>query len=264
MSRFSVPTFPARLQGAQSITRGLMFAYRAGLEKGLDSNGLTAPEDRSKGRGDYQAAVGGNFTVNESGRALTRGTNSTSYNWSNPGGNYDMSSAKRVSASMVLKMNATVIVAGVFQKRAGLAAGNAGWALGVHSVDKYSWSTSDGVGEASLLSTTSTNITSTRVVSARGDNEVVGDLALFVNGAKETTGVGGARLEESANPPQIFQGGTNGQISQACAWCRSLNDAEHRALYVDPWRMWRPLHREFSFGLGAIVSANFNTYFLAT
>lgn len=264
MSRFTLPPFPSPLQGAQAITRNIMFAYRAGSEKGLDSNGLTAAESRSRGRGDYQAAVGANTTVNESGRALTRGTGSSEYNWSNPNGNYNMGSAKRVSASAVLKLNAINVVAPVFLKRAGLSAAAAGWAIGVHSVDKYQFSVSDGAGEASLTSTTSTDITSTRVISGRADNEVVGDLALFVNGEKEATGVGGARLEESANSPQIFQGGTcNGQISQACAWRRAITDAEHRALYVDPWRMWRAIHREFSFGMGALVSGAFPNFFLS-
>jgi len=146
-------------------------------------------------------------------------------------------------------------VAVLYSKRDTSSATAGGWELQTTSApspDTYFGTVTNGAVSADVTSTTGLSLTRTDVVVVRADPERA-QLSIWVNGVKENTVALGFAPTNNAIAVRMFNT-YEGFINCVAAWNRPLSDSEIRLLYLDPYRLWRPVPYRYGEGLAAAIA----------
>jgi hypothetical protein len=256
MSRRNKPTRLPFLNKADPLARKLLYAVIPGYQKG-NANGSAGMDIVTKARGTIES-VGNNYKVNLLGRAITPGTGLGIVRWPD-NSKYDISYSFTVVTACVPRVTPVTSV-GLFAKRQNLAGTGDGWSLELTSGNRFGGSTCDGVTEDQLFGDNvnlNTQYVVAYMVQRRGNRH-----AIYENGVR--TGEAANTVVASNTSYTVSLFGTQGisvgnaldaEINVALLYRIAMPRSGISMLNTDPYRMFKPLHKDFMFGPGASPSA---------
>ena len=265
------------LQRNHPLANGLVMSCCFGWVKGYRAAGgdNTAPEDRTKRRGDIQGANIGAFKVNQAGRNISGGDADDRVQYEN-GPNNQLGNMDTIfgTAMMVFQPDsAPAGELGIFTKRVSGASGSAGWSIQGAFGGGYEFELSDGTNNADSQSGPDApyDTEHPQIVVGRCRLTSVDELIdLWVDGTLR----GSDTVFTITSDPGNFQNvelfgydgtdGVFGQMNMGAVYNRLMPIKAVQQHHVDPYAMWRwPGHKQFFQGPGAVLGAQFQTYFHA-
>ena len=277
------PVLPV-VQRNHPLSAGLVFSCCFGWTRGYRANEVDdlTPEDRTKRRGDIQGSTKtGIYKTNQAGHNLSGGDGDHGIDWEN-GPNNQLGDTNTPYGTLLMVFQPDVDdadnEAGVFTKRDSGSSTAAGWSLQTDNNDGtgYEVEVSQGSGDYDSSSGANAKLDSQHPQFLVGrwaiptGGPTLADLWLdgILRGEDTTTSLAGNIT--NFNNLNIFsfdpvpQPGVLGQGSMGAVYKRLLPIGAIKQHHVDPYVLWRwPGHKQFFQGPGAVVGAQFQTYFHA-
>lgn len=267
MSRYAKQVLPVPNR-ADPLWRHCIFAAAPGWQKGYAQGSKeTWNEDITKARAAINGSVNGTTDTDWLGWAASAGSSLDIQEVDDITDLYDQT-ANALSATVLFHILDDPDTAAILCKRTGLGASATGWSIqNLAGSNTFRFELSDGGSQES------DDYGSYNLGDHQHHTAILGtdlEAQIFSQGALESTATFTLKGDDTNNNDSVKilgdDSGPNDQIdglvSMCAFWDRQLTEAEQRRLYVDPYVMWRHIHKDFMFGPGEALASGYNTYFL--
>lgn len=245
MPRFAKPARPTP-NVARGLWCGCLLAYATGWSKGFRADGSKNDPAREL-RGTLPLWIGSldqdNYDTRPFGRTwVSGGASEDSLEFADINGRFDLTATTR-QITAVLLVRPDVAEPGnklLFGKKFSDLLIMPGWRWEVGVGNTWRFDISTGAAELDLLTNAVQSTQRTDFLVATYDQV---NLRLFVNGAADASVASGLQIGNNDEPVRLFgadEVDSNTTIGMVAFWSRVLSAGEQRALYADPYVMFKP------------------------
>ncbi len=247
---------------ADSLWRGCQFAVNCGWDKGFRqvSGPESTPETLSKRRGNVDGSLAGTVGLDVGGRNLNTGASDDGIEYDQgPAGQYEPNNGN-CALFWLGSIETPTEFGNNFLVGTKTNTGNQDGIALTQNNDVWRFEISNGATELEIDGNT-LPVSDQRYRVCGNYAREGPDGQLWVDGIREATSTTVKVAGDGDGSMQLFwykstSGPNQDRVTAnvALMWNRPLAQSEIQRLYVDPYRMWRPLHREFMMGPAGVAA----------